>query len=224
MLRGAVSIVAPLLLGGAILAGCGADVSATPTGLKLQREDLIARARALAQANSEVEHEVAASKTSWPLIANGLSQSASASANQVSAFAAVTKRAAELKLPGLFEESRARPLTGPASGLASEFRRFRALSAQGWRLIDYFAGKLAQGSPGPAGFARANSALYVESIYDAHFGLAQIGKQLLAGYARLGGAKAFGEALTESEAHQLAEDYSEERDRLHPHAGVKRGS
>ena len=61
-------------------------------------------------------------------------------------------------------------------------------------------------------------------LYDAHFGLAQIGKQLLAGYKRLGGPAAFGSALSEAEVQQLADAYSEARDRLHPHSGVKLGS
>ena len=47
-----------------------------------------------------------------------------------------------------------------------------------------------------AAFARANSPLYIESVYDGHFGLAQIGKNLTAGYRKLGGAAAFGKALT----------------------------
>ena len=67
-------------------------------------------------------------------------------------------------------------------------------------------------------------ALYVESIYDAHFTLAQIGKQLLLGYRRLGEASAFGRTLSEDEVSALARSYSEAAARLHPHVGVRLGS
>ncbi len=66
--------------------------------------------------------------------------------------------------------------------------------------------------------------MYIESIYDAHFTLAQIGKKLLAGYEKLGGASDFGTALTQAEVNALAGAYSEASDRLHPHVGVRLGS
>jgi len=225
-LRGAVSRAAPILAVGVlllVLAGCGSGgSSATPTGLKLQREDLIATARALSQARGEVDREVAASKVAWKLVANGLDVGSGAPLDP--AIATAARVAAGLKLPGLFEESRARTLTGAASGLSGEFRRFHILSLRGWQLIDYSAQKIAGGPPAAASFARANVALYIESVYDAHFGLAQIGKQLLAGYKRLGGPSAFGSALSEAEVQQLADAYSEAHYRLHPHSGVKLGS
>ncbi len=68
------------------------------------------------------------------------------------------------------------------------------------------------------------SPLYIESVYDGHFGLAQIGKNLLAGYQKLGGPAAFGTALTQAEVARLAAAYSEPAVRLHPHPGVKLGS
>jgi hypothetical protein len=218
-LRGAV----PVLLGGALLAGCGgAGSSATPTGLKLQREDLIVTARVLTQAQPQVQREVASTKAAWRLVANGLKVKAGGALQPAIATAART--ADQLTLPGLFEESRARTLTGAASSLAGEFSRYRTLSARSWQLIAYSARKIAAGPSQAATFAQANLALYIESVYDAHFGLAQIGKQLTASYKRLGGPTAFGTALTEAEVRQLADQYSEERDRLHPHAGVKLGS
>ncbi len=75
-----------------------------------------------------------------------------------------------------------------------------------------------------ARFARDNVALYIESIYDGHFDLAQIGKKLSAGYAKLGGAAAFGNTLTPAEVSSLADAYSEASARLHPHVGVRLGS
>jgi hypothetical protein len=218
--RGAVLV----LLGGALLAGCGGGgSSATPTGLKLQREDLIATVRALSQASAEVRDEVAASKAAWGLVANDLPVRGPGGAGR-RAIATATSSAARLRLPGLFEEGRARTLTGPSSALSAEFARFRTLCLRGWQQIEYAAQKIAGGPAEAARFARANVALYIDSVYDAHFGLAQIGKQLLAGYERLGGPAAFGSALSQAEVRQLAEEYSEARIRLRPHAGVKLGS
>jgi hypothetical protein len=61
-------------------------------------------------------------------------------------------------------------------------------------------------------------------VYDAHFGLAQIGKKLLDGWEKLGGSGAFGASLPRGEVERLAGLYSEASDRLHPHDGVKLGS
>ena len=80
------------------------------------------------------------------------------------------------------------------------------------------------GPPSAARFARANVGLYIESVYDGHFTLAQIGKQLLAGYGELGGPSAFGSLLSAAEVDALAQTYSEANDRLHPHVGVRLGS
>ena len=78
---------------------------------------------------------------------------------------------------------------------------------------------------GPAArFARENAALYIESVYDGHFSLAQIGKKLLDGYRKLGGPAAFGTALTQQEVDALAHAYSEDADRLHPHVTARLGS
>jgi len=67
-------------------------------------------------------------------------------------------------------------------------------------------------------------ALYIDGVYDGHFTLAQLGKQVAAGYETLGGAPAFGTALTETEVDRLAQSFSEANDRLHPHVGVRLGS
>ena len=48
--------------------------------------------------------------------------------------------------------------------------------------------QIEHGSPASARFARENVALYIESVYDGHFDLAQIGKKLPAAYRTLGGA------------------------------------
>ena len=84
--------------------------------------------------------------------------------------------------------------------------------------------QIKHGSRAGARFARANVALYIESVYDAHFSLAQIGKQLVKGYKELGGEAAFGASLTQAEIDGLAATYSEATDRLYPHVGVRLGS
>ena len=98
------------------------------------------------------------------------------------------------------------------------------LAALGWRMTGAAINQIQRGSPTEARFARKNVALYIESVYDAHFELAQLGKQLLDGYRALGGPKAFKGSLSQEEVDALARAYSEAADRLHPHVGVRLGS
>ena len=73
--------------------------------------------------------------------------------------------------------------------------------------------------------AKASSPAGVLSALQAEdFDAALIGKSLLAGYTKLGGARAFGAALTQAEVDTLAGAYSPATERLHPHPGVKLGS
>jgi outer membrane murein-binding lipoprotein Lpp len=217
------------LLGAAVvfalaLAGCGGTAKqSTPAAQKLQREDLAAACRALEQAERPVESEVAATRAAWPLIANGLGANARA-LSQSPALAQATRAAAQLRLPVLFGEAHARSLTGPAAQLSGLFRSYALLSARGWTLLDAQLAQIRSGSPAAARFAAENAPLYIESIYDGHFTLAQIGKKLLAGYDKLGGAAAFGASLTQARVDALARTYSEARDRLHPHVAVRIGS
>jgi hypothetical protein len=190
--------------------GCGASHEArTPAELRLQRQELAAVSRALR------------AKAAWPLIANGLPAETRALVGPVSAAAT---SAARVPLPALFGEAPAASLTGPASGLAGLFRSYRGLSTRGWQMIAASIEQIQSRSPGSARFARENIALYIESVYDAHFALAQIGKQLGRAYAMLGGPAAFGPSLTAAEVNALAGSYSEAADRLHPHTGVRLGS
>jgi hypothetical protein len=212
-----------LLVSGAALsvAGCGSGTHVTPTGLRLQREDLIATAKALGQAQKEVADEVAATKSAWPLVANGLP--AELGGEDEAKLATATRLALALKLPGVLDEHRSEGLTGAGASLAGTFRSFAELSGRGWQMIQasYLA---ARHRTSAASFDRANVALYIESVYDGHFGLAQIGKKLLAGYEKLGGPAVFGSALPRAEVERLARAYSEASFRLHPHTGVKLGS
>jgi hypothetical protein len=169
-----------------------------------------------------VGREVASTRTAWPLVANGLP--AGASAIETASVAAAAKSAAAIRMPELFEEAQAVSLTGPASQIAGLFRTYVALATRGWTLIGAAIGEIEHSSPAGALFTRENVALYIESVYDGHFTLAQIGKALLAGYRKLGGAAVFGGSLTPGEVDMLARAYSEETDRLHPHVGVRLGS
>ncbi|HEX4436199.1 MAG TPA: hypothetical protein VH061_05325 [Solirubrobacteraceae bacterium] len=223
MQTGILRRAALLLAGGAALsmAGCGSGTQATQTGLRLQREDLIATAQALGQAQGEVAREVAATKSAWPLVANGLP--AEIATEDEAKIATAARLALALKLPGVLDERRSEGLTGAGASLAGTFRSFAELSGRGWQMIQasYLAGR---SDTSAASFDRANVALYIESVYDAHFGLAQIGKKLLAGYEKLGGPAIFGSSLPRAEVERLARAYSESSCRLHPHAGVKLGS
>ena len=214
----------PALLAAALVlgaAGCGSSGSSTQASVRLQREDLIATARALAEARGQVATEIRSSRAAWPTVANGLP--AQAAAAQRRAIAAAEESAVAVRVPPLFSEQRAAGLTGPGASLAGTFRSFAGLSATGWRMISHaLAADAAGGSA--ASFARSNSPLYIESVYDGHFGLSQIGKKLSAGYSKLGGPAAFGRALTQAEVQALAAAYSEPAARLHPHPGVKLGS
>jgi hypothetical protein len=213
-----------LLLSCAALAsaGCGGGEGASTAGLRLQREDLIAVSHALLLAQGSVEREVAASKAAWPLVANGVSAQLPASGRRSIATAA--SEAAKVLVPAPLSEAQSTTLTGPGAQLGGLFRSFDGLARTGWRMIGPAIDASERGSPAAARFARANVALYIESVYDAHFSLAQIGKKLASGYGKLGGAAGFGSSLTDSEVRSLSRSYSEAADRLHPHVGVRLGS
>jgi hypothetical protein len=203
-------------------AGCGGGhEETTPAALSLQRRDLAAVSRALTASEGSAGREVAATKAAWPLIANGLPADTRALSGPAAAAAASAER---VPLPALFREATAASLTGPASGLAGLFRTYTGLTTRGWQLIGASIEQIQKGSPTSARFARENVALYIESVYDAHFALAQIGKQLTHAYTMLGGPAAFVGSLSQAEVNALAQAYSEASDRLHPHTGVSLGS
>jgi hypothetical protein len=204
------------------LAGCGSSAKATPQALQLERADLVAVCRALNAAKPAAVSEVAATKAAWPLIANGLPADTSTVSRP--AILLAIKRARSLHVPGLFQEHQAVVLTGAGSSLAGIFRTYGLLANRGWQLIGGAIQEIEHGSPAAARFARANVALYIESVYDAHFSLAQIGKKLLTDYKNQGGPAAFGTSLTQAEIDSLADTYSEAQDRLYPHTGVRLGS
>lgn len=216
--------VAALLLalgGGLLCSGCG-TAGESAAALRLQREDLIAVARALKRIEAPVGAEVAAAKAVWPSIADGLPRNG-VQANR-SLIANAAAKAAAIHLAAPLGEPDSVSLTGQAAQLAGLLRSYVRLCARGWGLIAAAVDQIEHGTPPAARFARSNVALYIESVYDGHFTLAQIGKKLRAGYEKLGGPSAFGAALTKSAVTALGARYSEASDRLHPHVGVRLGS
>jgi hypothetical protein len=205
-----------------IVGGCGGGRSSTPAELKLQREDLIAVVHALRSSEAPVGREVADAKAAWPLVVNGLPAKISPSVRIP--IVAAGASAAKIGLPVLLQEAQAASLTGPASQIAGIFRTFALLATRGWALIGAAVGQIEHGPAASARFAGANVALYIESVYDSHFNLAQIDKKLRAGYRKLDGPAAFGGALTQGELDGVADFYSEPASRLHPHVGVRLGS
>jgi hypothetical protein len=191
--------------------------------MRLEREDLAVTARALIGMQAPVAREVVATKAAWPLIVNGLPADVSAVSSSPAVLGAAAS-AARLRLPALFGEANARSLTGASSQIVGLFRTYALLSQRGWKLLLSSLQEIASGTPAAARFARANAPLYIESVYDAHFTLAQIGKKLLAAYKRLGGPGAFGTALTQAQVDALAQSCSEASDRLRPHVGARLGS
>jgi hypothetical protein len=219
-----VRYAAPLLLSCAAIAaaGCGGGEGASPTELRLEREDLVAVAHALQRAQGSVQQELASTKAAWPHVANGLPTNTAAIPR--SSIDAAARSAAKIIVPAPLQEAQATMLTGPGAAIAGLFRSYSGLAARGWQMIGAAIDAIEHRNASAARFARANGALYVESVYDAHFTLAQIGRKLLSGYRQLGGASAFGNALAEDEVDALARLYSETSARLHPHVGVRLGS
>jgi hypothetical protein len=214
-----------LTLSGAagLLAGCGGSSSAsTPAAERLQREDLVAAVHGLRQAETSAGREMVAARIAWPLVANGLPATIPPATQTALSVAGAAARA--IVLAPLMSKERARSLTGPAAGITGLFRTFDGLTERGWTLIAAAGEQIDRGPAVAARFARANVALYIDSVYDGHFDAALVGKSLLAGYEKLGGAQAFGATLTQAEVDALAGAYSPATERLHPHPGVKLGA
>jgi hypothetical protein len=168
-----------------------------------------------------VAREVAATKRVWPSLANGFPPAPARLRAQIDAAAA---SAAALSVPAPFGEQQSRMLTGPATEIANKYRTYAVLDRRAWRLIAADAQAIEAGAPAASSFARANLALYIESVYDAHFALSQIGDKLSKAFHDLGGAKAFEGTLGTGLIEALANFYSQENNRLRPHAATTLGS
>ncbi len=217
--RGAATLA---VLAALALTACGRAITANPVEARLAREDLVAVARALRSCEPAVQREVAATRAAWPLLVDGIPARVSASARTRILAAAIAGQA--LPLPALLAEPEAGALTGPASPLAGRYRDFQQLSSAGWRQIAADLGEIEHGPPRAARFARETVALDIEGVYDAHYSIAEVGKQVASAYKALGGAPVLGGALGAGEVQQLTESYSRSRDRLLPHERVKLGS
>jgi hypothetical protein len=202
-------------------AGCGKEPT-TQAELRLEREDLVTVVHALQAARPSIEREVASTKAAWPHVAHGLP--ARISVLPRAPIAAAAEDAARIVVPAQLAEARSSTLTGPGASLVGLYRNYLRLAGHGWQMIAFSVGAIERGTPAAARFARANVALYIESVYDAHFTLAQVGKKLRIGYRDLGGAKALGAVLSANEVDALAGAFSEATDRLHPHVVAKLGS
>lgn len=135
-------------------------------------------------------------------------------------------------------------LTGAAAAIAGLELSYEQLSQRGWTMILAAAQHLGGGSESnlralpaagtggrsPAGgeganaplspsalrFIRNNASLYIGSVYDGHYNLSVVGERMREAYDQLGGASAFGAALTPALLAQLAEFYSPRVVRLAP--------
>jgi hypothetical protein len=198
-----------------VIVGCGSATSHSSSNgeLALQRAQLVQMSDDLRSAEAAVGREVSASRGAWPSIAAGLSQAPSPALR-----AAVTKASASAAmLPEPSFMANAAQLTGPAAGIAGIYENYKRLAERGWRLTDASIAAIVGDAPAGASFARQNSSLYIDAIYDGHFDLSFLGKSLMSAYEQLGGAHTFGVRLTQSELSTLAAAYSIEAVRLEPH-------
>jgi len=209
------AIGALALLLGAMLAGCGSGSSDGPTGrqMALERTQFVKVSAGLASVQSPVQAEVAASRRVWPQVASGLPAAPSPALR--SAAAVASGKAASVPVPPFLAEPRG--LTGPAAGIAGLYGSYERLVPRSWRLVSAALDTIASGPPAAARYVRANSSFYIDAIYDGHFNLPLVGKSLLAGYEKLGGASAFGARLPAGRLAALAAAYSIPAVRLEPH-------
>ena len=198
-----------------MLAGCGSGSSDGPSAraLALERSQFVQVSSGLASVQGSIQAEVAASRGPWPQIAAGLPPVPSPALR--GAVARATAKAAVIAVPPFLAEPRS--LTGPAAGVAGLYESYERLVPRSWRLVSAALDTIATGPSSAAGYARTNSSFYIDAIYDGHFNLSLVGKSLLTGYEKLGGASAFGGRLPAGRLAALAAAYSIPAVRLEPH-------
>lgn len=201
----------------ALLAGCGGSSSHTPTSaeLALERAQLVLASSGLRALEAPVRREVAASRAAWPAIADGLPAKPSDSLQRAVHAASATARA----LPEPRFMATVSALTGPAAGIAGLYEGYSQLASRGWQLTETGIAAITHGTPTAARFARSNSSLYIDAIYDGHFDLSLLNKSIISAYAKLGGPAAFGANLPPRDVTALAASYSIPAVRLEPHPG-----
>jgi hypothetical protein len=198
-----------------LYAGCGSTASHTASGpeLALQRAQFVQVSNALRSAEGAVAREVSASRGAWPSIAGGLPQAFSPSMRASVGSASASARALP-EAPFATDTARS---TGPAAGILALYESYVRLAQRGWHLTEASIAAASSTTPTVASFARENSQLYVDAVYDSHYNLSLLGKSLLKGYERLGGSEAFGARLTPGAISVLAGAYSIPAVRLSPH-------
>jgi hypothetical protein len=203
--------------GGGVRAPKGVLSGKSPAELRLQRTDLAIVAHGLRGVESTILPEIAASRAAWPAVAHGLPAYVSPATRR--AIATAINRVRAIATPRFI--SYAGQLTGVSAAIAGLELSYEELALRGWTLTrvaaDYGA-RAAQGigSPQAAVFLRLNATLYIGCVYDAHYNLSLIGKDLAQGYAQLGGARAFGALLRPTEVQAIASFYSPAVARLAP--------
>ena len=208
------SAIAALALCG--LAGCGSgssDGGPSARQLALERSQFVQVSSGLAAALGAVQAEVAASRGAWPEVASGLPASPSPALRGAVTHASI--KAGAIKVPPFLAEPRS--LTGPAAGIAGLYQSYERLVPRSWSLVSAALSAIATAPPAAAQYARANSSFYIDALYDGHFNLSLVGKSVLAGYEKLGGAPAFGSQLPAARVAGLAAAYSIPSVRLEPH-------
>lgn len=208
------------MVGAGLLAGgCGSGSGSTkiptttPAALRLQRGNLAYVANGLLKLERPIRAEVAASRVVWGSVASGLPRTIPEPV--LAGVSAASAKASALPKPRFLGKSK--ELTGPAAGIAGLYESFDALSRRGWKLIDAAAVGTNSERPAAARFLRANVWLYISSVYDAHFNLAAIAKNLRRGFTELGGSAAFGGVLTPAEVERVADVYGPDGALLEPH-------
>jgi hypothetical protein len=200
----------------ALLAGCASSTHrSSHRELALQRAQLVQVTRGLRQVQVAVRREVSSSRAAWPLVYDGLPATLGTAVRGAVSAASTTANA----LPEPSFMARAQELTGPAAGIAGLYESYDRLTERGWRLTETTIAAIASGTPAVRSFERANSPLYIQSVYDSHYNLSLVGKHLAEGYEQLGGPSAFGRSLTQSEVDSLASAYSIPAVRLQPRPG-----
>jgi hypothetical protein len=203
---------AALLAGAAAagVAGCGGSLP-RPAALRLERADVVLLAHALQHFEGPAREEVAAARAVWPALVGGLPARVTPALQR--GITASANRAGALALPQFVADEGA--LTGPAAKVGGMLKGYIILSQRGWQHLAAAAPAAAATAGGT--FLRANAGLYIYSVYDGHYDLSLIGKALQGAYHALGGAPAFGTALTQGQVEALARAYSIPATRLAPH-------
>jgi hypothetical protein len=205
----------------AALAGCGesgasgAQASHVPRQLKLERTNLAIVARGLLHAEPSIQREILAARAVWTAIVHGLPARVPPATRAL--LAAALRRTELLATPSFIPY--AGELTGESAAIAGLLLSYEQLSQRGWTMTLAAAQHLTPTSalpPATLGFLRANAALYIGCVYDAHYNLSVIGERMREAYAQLGGAAGFGGALPASQMARVIAFYSPGVARLAP--------